>query len=139
MEYTHHCEELAVSRSYLKGEHTTKILEKSVSMNDEEALQSLITCTENWLNPFECNEQLCHLVSGLVTTEEQANLNNAQEKSVELLKIFARERIEMTGTTDFCDPFPKLQLKTVSSVGKLNHVSVEPQVSVLKLTRDVFG
>ena len=103
-------------------------------------MQRITGVVENWINPFHSDEQLCHLASKLVATEEvKTDLLNAHDKGLEALRSFADERLGEDGTKDFYATLPQLQLKTFSSMGKKKRGSEATQASVLKSTRDLFG
>jgi hypothetical protein len=138
-EYTRQCEELAGSRP-MDQDRTHKDAGIKRMQEDEAVVQRIAACVENWINPFHSDEQLYHLASGLVATEEvKADLLNAHDRGLKTLRTFAEERLEEDGTKDFYATLPQLQLKTFSSMGKNNRGSEAIQASVLKSTRDLFG
>jgi len=103
-------------------------------------VQRTVVAVENWIDPFQCDEQLCHLASGVVATEEvETDLLNARDKELEALRSFADERLGKNGTKDFYATLPRLQLKTFASMGKKKCGSEATQPSVLKSMRDLFG
>ena len=51
---------------------------------------------ENWIEPFQFDQQMCHLASGTVSTDEvKTDLLNAHAKGLEALRLFANERLWM--------------------------------------------
>jgi len=62
--------------------------------NDEAVVQRITGVVENWIDPFQSDEQLCQLASGLVATEEvKTDLLNVHDKGLESLRSFADERL----------------------------------------------
>ncbi len=52
---------------------------------------------ENWIDPFQSDEQLYHMASGIVATD----LLNAHAKGLEATRSFANERLREDGNKDF--------------------------------------
>jgi len=137
-EYTRHCEELSGSTS--TDELAYKDAGKKRVKDDEAAVQSITACIENWINPFQSDEQLCHLASGHVATEDvKRDLLDARQRGVGSLRTFAADRLGKDGTKDFYATLPQLQLKTFASMKKKRLGHDTSHASVLKSTRDMFG
>jgi len=107
--------------------------------DDEAVVQRIAEVVEKWIDPFQSDEQLCHLASGLVATEEvKTALLNAHDKGLEALRSFADERLgRMEPSTSMphypiCSSilFPRWEEETGSEA---------TQAPVLKSTRDLFG
>ena len=98
--------------------------------DDEAVVQRIAGVVENWIDPFQSDEQLCHFASGLVATEEVKTnlLLNAHDKGLEALRSFADQRLGRMedGTKDFYSTLP-LQLKTFSSMRKNKRCSEATQ------------
>ena len=89
--------------------------------DDEAVVQRIAGVVENWIDPFQSDDQLCHLASGLVATEEaKTDLLNAHDKGLEVLRSFANERLGEDVIKDFYATLPQLQLKIFSSMGRRN-------------------
>ncbi len=57
-------------------------------------VQRIMAVLENWIEPFQSDQQLCHLASGIVSTDEvKTDLLNAHIKGLESLRSFANERL----------------------------------------------
>ena len=85
--------------------------------NDEAVVHSIMAVLENWIDPFQSHEQLCHLASGIVATDEvKTYLLNAQAKGLEALGSCANERLGEDGKKDCYAVLPQLQLKTFSPI-----------------------
>ena len=65
---------------------------------DNEVVQRIMAVLENWIDPFQYDEQLCHLASGIVATDEvKTDLLNAHAKGLDALGSFATERMVEDG------------------------------------------
>jgi len=140
-EYSRQCEELAGSTP-TNDSTTHKDAGKKCMQDDEAVVQRIAGVVENWIDPFQSDEQLCHFASGLVATEEmKTDLLNAHDKGLEALRSFADQTLGNgeDGTKDFYSTLPQLQLMTFSSMRKNKRCSEATQASVLKFTRDLFG
>jgi len=62
--------------------------------DDESLVQHIAGVVENWIDPFQSVEQLCHFASGFVATEEnkKTDLLNVHDKGMEALRLFADQR-----------------------------------------------
>ncbi len=57
-------------------------------------VQRIVAVLENWIEPLESDQQLCHLESLIVSTDEvKTDMLNAHAKGLEALRSFANERL----------------------------------------------
>ena len=104
--------------------------------DDEAVLPCIAAGIENWTSSFHSDQQLCHLASGLVATEEQKeHLSNAHKRALKTLRTIAEER-HGGGWNQrlLCRSTPIL--KTFSSKGKKNRECEATQAHALELAED---
>ena len=87
--------------------------------DDELMIHQVITCIQNWVDPFQADKYLCHMASGWTAPDELVgDLLQVHERGTKALEDFAQNRLDMTGKTDFHHHLSKQKLKKFASLRK---------------------
>ena len=97
-----------------------KDLDQTAQRQNETAVQSVIECIDQMINPFTSDRsELVSISSGVVAIPSVAkDLQDAQERGELALRGFFNDRIQST-KVGFHDPIPKMKLQTFSEQLKL--------------------
>ena len=105
-----------------------KVASQKRMHDDELMIHQVISCIQNWVNPFQADQSLCHLASGRIAPDDLVgDLLQAHERGTKALEDFARNRLDMTGKTDFHHHLSKQKLKTFASLRIQQHLQTQNQ------------
>jgi len=126
-----------------KSDHGHVELQNSRIKKDELAVNAVVETLQNWVNPFEENQQeLVSLSTAAAATRQIATqLLEAEKRGEAAYQSFKSERLESSPpVVKFHDPLPKLRLKTFSDMTKKQKkVSSNGKEMILKADRKLFG
>ena len=89
-------------QGYVWTNHRPKGAGKRRVAEDKAAMRRIETCITNWINPFQADDKLYHLASGInATSDISADLSGAHAKGEEAVKEFVCERLDTDGQKDF--------------------------------------
>ena len=96
-----------------------KDLDKTITQNDEKAVNSILSTIETMINPFDMSQDdLVCVTSGVVASVEvKSDLLNAGAKGESVLKDFMDERL-LSPVKDVFSPIKALKLKTFTDQTK---------------------
>ena len=112
---------------------------KSRIKEDEEKVQNVISCFDEWVNPFfQQNELVSISTARAAPAEVCEDLSKAHQLGEEAYAQFKVDRLE-TGKVKFDSRMSTLKLKTFSSLRKEKIVKVKGKEFVLKAGKALFG
>ena len=126
---------------YLVAHRKRKDLDETLKVHHEKDVQSIKSTLENMVNPFEPGrEEILHLTSGLVATEEvRSDVLMAKETGEEKLQTFIQEKL-LVPEPDIFSKIPMLKLKTFTSMVKnVKVTSKNGTEATLKSNRNLFA
>ena len=118
-----------------------KDLDETQKVRHEKDVQSIKTTLESMVNPYEPGrEEIVHLTSGLVATEEvRSDLLTAKDAIEKRLQTFIQEKL-LVPEPDIFSKIPMLKLKTFTSlVKKVKVTSKNGTEATLKSNRNLFA
>ena len=118
-----------------------KDLDETQKVRHEKDVQSIKTTLESMVNPYEPGrEEIVHLTSGLVATEEvRSDLLTAKDAGEKRLQTFIQEKL-LVPEPDIFSKIPMLKLKTFTSlVKKVKVTSKNGTEATLKSNRNLFA
>ena len=133
------CADFKESIGFKRVESGSKDLRCARKKFDEKSVQACYQTIEQWNNPFQPQENLIVLSSGVVASEEvQKDLLQAKEVGQTRLNQFLNERI-IEGNVEFNATITKNALRTFDSSTQKKRCKVKDTTVAIKSDRETFG
>lgn len=112
---------------------------KSRIKEDEEKVQKVISCFDDWVNPFSQQNELVSISTARTSPAEVCeDLSKAHQLREEAYTQFKVDRLE-TGVMKFDSRMSTFKLKTFSSLRKEKIIKVKGTEFVIKAGKALFG
>ena len=121
-----------------RGSIRTDILPSQMK-RDKADVDKIVETTNSMINPFEYEEELLHITSGTVATEEvEKDLQSAYDRREAAFIALCKEHLQ-TRKVDLLTSMKKLKLKTFTSMSKTTKSKVHGKEVSLKADRNLLA